>query len=163
MRSLMIYSHLQSLFWRWTQAEQHRRCTGLKSRRMETYRGFCWGKLKRPFSRLRCRWDDNIKEKIWEGVYCIHLVRDRRKPGARVTTLANLPAPQCGELLTSWPPGLYFMGFVNLRMVGREHINFYCHILYILSSYHKYIISFPHQTRYKIISSRTLQNFSCIL
>jgi len=164
----MVCSPLQSLFGRLTQAGQHGRCMGLKSRRTETYKDFGWGNLKRPFSRSGCRWDENIKEKVWEGIYCVHLVRHRKSEGLAWPFWQTFRLHSAGNY---WLAGqqeafqeeLYFMGFVNLRLVGGEHINFNCHILYILSSYHKYIIYFPHQTRYKIIPSSTLHHFSCIL
>jgi hypothetical protein len=48
---------------------------------------------KRPFGKLRRRWEENIKmdfrETEWEGVDCIHLAQDKGQWRALVNTIMN--------------------------------------------------------------------------
>jgi len=61
---------------------------------------------KRPFGKLRHKWEDNIKMDIWEmrweGVDGIHLTQDRDQWWALVSRIMNLQVPyKVGSFLTS--------------------------------------------------------------
>jgi hypothetical protein len=53
---------------------------------------------KRPLGRPRCRWKDNIridiKEIVWEDVYCIHLAQDRVQLQALHDAIMSLWVPK---------------------------------------------------------------------
>jgi hypothetical protein len=62
---------------------------------------------KRPLTRRRSRWEDNIRinhrEILWEVVDGMHLAQDRDQWRAVVNTVMNFRGPQnVGNLLTSW-------------------------------------------------------------
>jgi hypothetical protein len=53
---------------------------------------------KKPFGRLRCRWEDNIKMDLkeidWKDVNWIHLAQDREQWRTLVTMVVNLQVTQ---------------------------------------------------------------------
>jgi hypothetical protein len=52
---------------------------------------------KRPLTRPRRKWEDNIKTNLrkigWEVIYCIHLVQDKDYLQALVNTVMNIRVP----------------------------------------------------------------------